>query len=93
MIKHIIDFPTIEAYHEAIQPVLEAIYKTARALDADLYCRLRGIYDYTMIDHTPEYLPDWWNGNYRWTRHPAPDQYIIAEELGSGGRGYLVYDE
>ena len=27
-----------------------------------------------------------------WTRHPAPDQYRIAEELGAGGRGWLVYD-
>jgi hypothetical protein len=49
-------------------------------------------YSYDQIDHTPEYLPDYWYGNYRWTRHPNKDQYLIVEELGRDGRGYLVFD-
>ena len=75
----------LKTYYETTKPVVDAIYKAKRYIDADLYSRLRGVYDYTMIDHSPEYEP----AMYLWTKNPG-DRYVFAEERGSDGKGYWV---
>ena len=47
----------LKTYYETTKPVVDTICKIQRSLEADLYSRINGIYDYTMIDHTPEYEP------------------------------------
>jgi hypothetical protein len=49
---------SLEPIGEAIIALGEVARRVTRAINAGIYCRLNGIYDYTMVDHAPEYEPD-----------------------------------
>lgn len=48
----------LEPIGDALINISKVAGRFANAISAGIYCRLNGIYDYTMIDHGPEYARD-----------------------------------